>query len=221
MRVVDAQNRLWAEGRSESSEADHPPGQWQEGEIVLDRGRLSLPDDLPAGQYRLQIGFYTHAPAVEDGELLFELPPGEAVLDVQSQPRELWPVGQALPGFSPQPLAETLTLLNATLPQPPPSPGNMIELELLWQIERPLPAGTALHLGLLDEAGEARQAWFNLTLSEILNPAEVVWQPGDVLRTRWTVDLLPDIQPGRYRLELVWPDDPARTISLGTIELVE
>ncbi len=219
VRVVDAQQRIWAEGRSETSEADHAPDQWQEGEIVLDRGRLSLPDDLPPGQYGLQIGFYTNAPAVEAGELLFELPPLDAGLDVQSKPRDPWPVRQTSPDFSPQPLAETLTLLNATLPPGPLASGQTFDLELLWQVERPLPAGTALHIGLLAEAGEARQAWFNLTLAEILNPTAVTWQPGDILRTRWSLDLLPDLPSGRYRLELVWPDDPSQTISIGEIEV--
>jgi hypothetical protein len=42
------------------------------GQLVIEPTRLSLPTDLPAGLYHLQLGFST--PAVEAGELIFDLP---------------------------------------------------------------------------------------------------------------------------------------------------
>lgn len=46
---------------------DYPTRFWQVGESIKDVHRLSLPDDLPAGEYHLDVGLYL----LESGERLF------------------------------------------------------------------------------------------------------------------------------------------------------
>lgn len=74
-RLLDEDARIIAEGRSQPvlKESGQPAG-WREGQIITETGSLPVPPDTLPGDYRLQIGFYTRAPAVEEGELIFELP---------------------------------------------------------------------------------------------------------------------------------------------------
>jgi len=116
-----------------------------------------------------------------------------------------------------QPVGDSLTLLGAGWPAGPVPTAAAFPLELYWRVEQPLPAKAALHLGLMDGAGEARQAWFNLTLAETFNPAETIWQPGDVIHTRWQLELLPEVVPGEYYFELVSPDDVTITRPFGRL----
>lgn len=221
-RLVDAENRVWAEGLSELVEGNNPPvGQWREGEILYERGTLFLPPSTPPGQYRLQIGFYTEAPAVTEGELLFDLLPDETLITVLHTPRQNFNLSHPATAIS-QPLGDSLTLLGATWPQEPVTPAAKVLLDLYWRVEQPLPADVELHLGLMEETtGEAKQAWFNQSLAEIFNPSETTWQPGDIFLTRWQLELLPEVPPGEYYFELVLADDIEVTLPFGQLEIGE
>ncbi len=55
-RVIDAQDRVWAEGTSQlvPGENNNPPvEQWREGEILREQGIISFPPDMPPGEYEL------------------------------------------------------------------------------------------------------------------------------------------------------------------------
>jgi hypothetical protein len=225
-RLIDAQGRPWAEGRSQPVAAENPPpDRWRAGEIITEHGALAVPLATPPGQYQLQLGFYTKAPAVTAGELRFVLPETEALIQVGradpaafALPAEVNPVGQ--------PLGDSLTLLGARWPAqlaiPLAQQPTAIPLELYWRVDKPLSANFALHVGLMDAAGVARQAWFELSLAETINPTATTWQPGDVIHTIWQLELLPQLTPDQYRVELVLPDanQPAPNLSLGPVSLI-
>lgn len=48
--------------------AGYPTSDWRPGEIVVDHFRVDLPPDLPAGDYRLQTGFYDPATVTRLGD---------------------------------------------------------------------------------------------------------------------------------------------------------
>ena len=74
-RLLTADGHMVAEARSRPVVAETgEPATWREGQIIVETGSLAVPREAPPGDYRLQIGFYTRAPAVTEGELLFELP---------------------------------------------------------------------------------------------------------------------------------------------------
>jgi hypothetical protein len=56
--LIDAEDRLWAQQDNQPQEGEHPTSRWREGEVITDRYHLLLPDDIPAGQYRLEVGMY-------------------------------------------------------------------------------------------------------------------------------------------------------------------
>jgi 4-amino-4-deoxy-L-arabinose transferase-like glycosyltransferase len=56
--LIDAGDRLWAQQDNQPQEGEHPTSGWREGEVIADRYHLLLPDDTPAGRYRLEVGMY-------------------------------------------------------------------------------------------------------------------------------------------------------------------
>jgi len=83
-RLAGPTGRVVAEGLSQPlASEDGEPGSWRQGQIIVEQGELPVPAGTPSGDYRLQIGFYTQAPAVPEGELRFALPPEEAVVRVE------------------------------------------------------------------------------------------------------------------------------------------
>jgi hypothetical protein len=172
---------------------------------------------MPPGQYELQIGFYTQAAAVATGELLFTVPPEEALISVEpAQSALAYTLPQTATALN-QPFVPPLTLLGATWPSDPLLPGDSFALDLYWRVEQSLPAATSLHIGLMDEANTPQQAWFNLSLAETFNDEQTTWPPGTLLHTRWSLDLLPDLPPGPYHLELVWPENIEKTVAFGAV----
>ena len=78
-RLLDPDGRAVAEGISQpvlSETGD--PATWRQGQIITEQGKLPAPSGMAPGDYRLQIGFYTRAPAVTEGELIFDLPEDES-----------------------------------------------------------------------------------------------------------------------------------------------
>jgi 4-amino-4-deoxy-L-arabinose transferase-like glycosyltransferase len=217
-RLVDAQSRVWSEGASAPVPAENPPpAKWQAGEIVMERGVIIPPAGTPPGQYRLLTGFYTQAVAA--GELLFDLPEDESIISV-AHPAAVAPFSvPAQVQAVNQPLGQALTLLGANWPAQALLPGTAFPLELYWRVNAPWPAAAPVHVALMDEAGDVQQAWFNLTLAEILNPENTTWQPGDILHTRWQLDLLPQAAPGVYHFELVEAANTSQTLPFGRLKI--
>lgn len=220
-RLVDAQGRLQAEGQSRPVPAENPPlEKWREGEIIAERGTIVLPTDIPPGQYRLQLGFYTKAPAVVNGELLFTLPENESIITVGRVDNVASYQLPAIAAPLNQSLGDVLTLLGAALPAHASAAASpSIPLDLYWRVDKPISADASLHVGLMDEAGVARQAWFDLSLAETFNPTATIWQPGDIIHTSWRLDLLPEVPPGQYHFELILPTDQTQSLSLGALTL--
>jgi hypothetical protein len=186
-----------------------------------------LPAATPPGQYQLQIGFYTQAPAVTEGELLFTLPVTESLITVGHADPSLTYQLPLSATLIEQPLGDSLTLLGASWPAQSPIPNPQspfsIPLDLYWRVEQAIPADFELHVGLMDQAGVAQQAWFNLSLAETINPAGTIWQPGDLIHTSWRLSLLPEVPAGAYTFDLVLPapveNNQPETLSFGNLAI--
>jgi hypothetical protein len=56
--LLDASGQLVAQSDSEPASGTRPTRSWKIGDVIVDHYALSLPPDLPAGDYRLNIGVY-------------------------------------------------------------------------------------------------------------------------------------------------------------------
>ena len=74
-RLLDEEGHRLAEAVSQPLPNENgDPSTWRKGQIIVEEGELSVPADVAPGEYQLQIGFYTQAPVVTEGELVFDLP---------------------------------------------------------------------------------------------------------------------------------------------------
>ena len=72
VHLMDRDGRLWAQHDGQTRNDTYPTGLWDEGEVIEDERRLTLPADLPAGTYEIRVGMYSletmqRLPAVDDG----------------------------------------------------------------------------------------------------------------------------------------------------------
>lgn len=58
VQLLDENSQIVTQLDSWPLQGTQPTSQWQPGEVLVDPYRLTLPTDLPAGTYRLQVGFY-------------------------------------------------------------------------------------------------------------------------------------------------------------------
>ncbi len=58
VQVLDAQDRIVGQVDNWPLQGTYPTGQWSPGEVVSDPYLIQLDEELPPGQYRLQVGWY-------------------------------------------------------------------------------------------------------------------------------------------------------------------
>lgn len=56
--LIDAEDRLWAQQDNPPLAGERPTSEWLEGEVIADGYHLFLPDAIPVGRYRLEVGIY-------------------------------------------------------------------------------------------------------------------------------------------------------------------
>jgi len=73
VHLLDAEGQIVAQHDGQPQNGAYPTSVWDRGEVVADEHILDLPADLPAGRYRLRVGWYLPAsgdrlPVVGDGD---------------------------------------------------------------------------------------------------------------------------------------------------------
>jgi hypothetical protein len=56
--VVDEEGRIWAQDDSHPVRGDYPTSFWEAQEVVADTYTLTVPGDMPPGEYELEVGLY-------------------------------------------------------------------------------------------------------------------------------------------------------------------
>jgi 4-amino-4-deoxy-L-arabinose transferase-like glycosyltransferase len=59
--LIDDRFRIWAQHDSQPQDGQYPTSQWIEGEVIVDEHELTLADDIPPGEYRIEVGMYDWA----------------------------------------------------------------------------------------------------------------------------------------------------------------
>ncbi|MBN1953590.1 MAG: hypothetical protein JW900_00950 [Anaerolineae bacterium] len=79
VHLLDSRGELVAQADGPPLEGDYPTRAWSAGELITDPHAILLPADLPAGEYRLQVGMYnlanmTRLPRLDGAGDTIELP---------------------------------------------------------------------------------------------------------------------------------------------------
>ena len=209
----------------------YPMHLWQPEIRYPDHRSLELPSELPAGRYRLEIGFYR----LDTGDRLpvtagpGRLPDEALILDYVN-------VGGAEPAPPPaRPLdaelggAIRLYGLSPAVDDITAQPGEQLSLELHWLALAPAAENYTLFVHMLGPDG-AIQAQYDGPPQGGFYPT-AFWDPGERLVDRVWLSIPADTAPGRYpiiaglyllatgeRLPVTGADaGPARTVKLGTL----
>jgi hypothetical protein len=58
VHLIDAHERVWAQQDTHPVGGSRPTSSWEPGEEISDNHGLALPPDVPAGEYRIELGLY-------------------------------------------------------------------------------------------------------------------------------------------------------------------
>jgi 4-amino-4-deoxy-L-arabinose transferase-like glycosyltransferase len=219
-RLVGPDERTWAEGISQPALSQNgDPATWRQGQIITEIGELPVPPGTPPGEYRLQIGFYTQAPAVTEGELTFDLPPDEAWVQVIPSPGPLSPVELPLSQQLDTPLAEVRLLGTASL-ETPLVPDEPWTAEVYWQAGASPKIDYRARLSLVDGDGQTRWVWDAGPLVNFYPTSH--WRAREVVRSQATVTPTLRTPGGAFDLALTLLDNAGRSVGqamLGSVQV--
>jgi 4-amino-4-deoxy-L-arabinose transferase-like glycosyltransferase len=219
-RLVGPDERTWAEGISQPALSENgDPTTWRQGQIITEIGELPVPPGTPPGEYRLQIGFYTQAPAVTEGELTFDLPPDEAWVQVASPAQPLSSAELPLSQQLDTPLAE-LRLLGMASLEMPLVPAKPWTADVYWQAEVAPTDDYRARLSLLDSNGQTRWVWDAGPLVNFYPTSH--WRAKEVVRSQVTVTPTLRTPGGAFDLALTLLDNTGRSVgqaALGPVQV--
>lgn len=206
LRLPDDAGRVWAAEDYIPQDGFSPTNTWEPGKPAFDRRGLEVPADVPPGNYELTLRLYEPATGTA-----VETSAGVDVPLVQVQvlppPAPLDPEMLDIPTRVERTVTDTLTLLGYDVTPQPIRPGQPGELSLWWRVEdAPLPSH--IRVELLDEDGAA---WAKQT--HPLGGDVSAWEVGQIVRTRYPVNVDPAALSGRHQMKLFLLDGETVTAS--------
>jgi hypothetical protein len=218
VHLLDGEGQVAARSDRQPGGVYYPTGMWRPGERLRDDHLLALPDDLPAGVYRLLVGMYA---LTDDGTLQ---PLGEPAVigqvgvktEVPTEPGDVGqPVGASFGG--------QIELLGyAALPRE-----EGLALTLYWRGLQPVDADYTVFVHLLDGAEQVIAQHDDQPQGGAYPTS--VWDPGEVVVDEHLLLLPVDLPAGPYPLRVglyllgsgqrLPVEGGADSVDLGPIEL--
>lgn len=191
LELRDVEDNLWAKRIGSMQGSTLPGKQWKQGETVIDRHGLWIPEGTPPGTYRLFLRVYN---ATRD----------QSVLIGEEESIELATLA-VLPGNLPVPamkmqddLLEYLRLLGTDKWPDSVEQGTKLPITLYWLPEKPNLPDQDLRLDLVDRNGEV--------VSSVQGPPSASWYPislwteGVAVKGTNTLNIPSRLPAGTYRL---------------------
>jgi hypothetical protein len=177
----------------------YPTSSWTNGEIVVDRHRLTIPTDAPAGDHQLYLEMVNQSASPAGGVgTANALGLGTiAVLDRQRLTQ--LPVGIQTP--TNLALGRFATLVGSTLSASTARPGDRIDLTLYWRARGAsgdIPYTVFAHLLDANQIVKAQQ---DHQPGNGENPT-TGWTDGEYIVDRYELTVAPDAKPGGYDVEV-------------------
>lgn len=212
VRLRGPDGRVWAETTTRPITEFADSNAWRPGQILEETGTLTVPPDTPPGNYTLDLGFYTSAPAVPDGELRFPTP--NAPLDAPLQVLTITTSAEVAP-LRGRPALDLL-LQEAS---PISVTTEALRFDVSWQKATVTTSAYQAAFALVDEGGATRWQWPARSLIEFLPVSD--WPVAASLRSQWDLPLTPRTPGGPYHLNLLLSDEIGRqtALPLGSVTL--
>ncbi|MFN2142575.1 MAG: hypothetical protein ACK2U5_18970, partial [Candidatus Promineifilaceae bacterium] len=221
IRLRDEAGHIWSELETDLlNEVYFFPQYWLAQEVPQVTYRLPLPAAMPPGEYFLDLSLIDsntdgHLAARSNGQtggVVYEI--GAVQLEQVGQTAEL----SALPMTAVEGgswLDGGLRLLGVSDYVPLVQSGGMVEVDLFWQSQEPLPPGLQIALQL----DGAYAAIFPLSSFD-----SGEWPPGTVLRQKYVYPVPADLDSGDYELSVSLLDSegellPGERVVVGEVEV--
>lgn len=191
---LTSKDLVWAEGQG--GLLAYPPGQWQPGDIWLQRVKFDVPADMPPQTVQPDIVVFNRQhswPIIPLGEqqarVTFNLPG----VDITGAPVAAAP-SKSLAAYD-----NTLALLAASV-QPAAGPGLGLWVKTTWQALSALNQDDAVQIQLLDSAGR-EAATDSSVLWRGVYPTHR-WQPGEQVTSNDALPLPATLATGAYQVRI-------------------
>ena len=219
-RLIGPDGQTWAEGISQPVLAENgDPATWRQGQIITEEGELVVPLGTPPGEYQLQIGFYTRAPAVNEGELIFDLPPDEAWVQVIPPTQAVAAADLPLAVHEDTELAE-IRLLGMSALETRLVPDAPWATQLYFQADVAPKTDYRFGLSLVDGDGKTRWTWDAQPLVSFY--PTTLWEAEEVVRSQVAVTPTVRTPGGEYDMALTLldtADQPVGQATLGPVQV--
>ncbi len=203
LRLQDDAGRIWLADDYIPQDGFAPTERWLPDQSAVDQRGVPLPPDLPPGRYRLTLRLYDAATGVP-----VETAAGPdvtlAALDIGPAPVAPDPLLLPMSVRIDAPLGDELRLLGLDVTPQPLRVGHESALSLWWRVEDKPAGPKQLRIRLLDRRGDP--VFKGLQPLSLLSPDGPNWEPGQIVRERYRLEVAPTAASGRYRLELALSD---------------
>jgi len=186
---------LWADRPVHGT---YPTTNWTAGEVIKDRYGLTIDQDVPAGDYELELMLLdrvTYEPLVASN--------GLPTISLGHLSIEAWERQFAVPVIQ-HPLEVNLgnkvELWGDNLDRTSAKPGDSLHLTLYWRALGPMDASYTVFTHLLD--GESRVWGQKDSVPQAGSYPTALWVEGEVVADEYEIVVKPDAPPGQYVIEV-------------------
>ena len=215
LRVLDAAGNLWGKQDRRPAGYNYPTTRWKKGENLFGAYTVPLVAGAPAGNYFVEVTFYTAStPSGLDVLAPNNAPSGKAV--------KLGPI-PVLPAIKPatyaslniqnsisQPLGP-FTLLGYQLSRDKASAGETIPLTLFWRADGKPDKDYSFRLLFGDFVSDP------FPISNLQFPTST-WRAGEIVRSQYAVAIPAEAKAGAVNFQVVLSDGSALALAPFTIE---
>lgn len=201
VHLVDARNFMWTQHDGAALGGLYPTTHWVVGEVISDERDLALPEDIPPGRYRLEVGMYRPETlerlGVEDdagnylGDMivLAYVQVAEGSVEVSS-PRHVVDAD----------LGNKVTLWGYSMETTGVGAGEPVRLVLYWTAEKEMAEDYTVFVHLVDDAGSICGQVDSQPQNGFYPTS--YWDVGEVIRDEYEVTVDLETPPGPLKIEV-------------------
>jgi hypothetical protein len=198
IRLRGERGDIWPLWADRPVHGTYPTTNWTAGEVIKDRYGLTIGQDVPAGDYELELmllnrdtyeplGASGGFPAISLGHLRVEAWEREFTIPAIQHPLEVN-------------LGNQVELLGYDLDRTSVKPGESLHLTLYWRALTAVDASYTVFTHLLD--GESRIWGQKDSVPKAGTYPTTLWVEGEVVTDEYKIVVKPDAPPGQYVIEV-------------------